>query len=65
MLEFLRIFLFDHKAYFVPEGRHRWEYVIDTWKTSDADYSMEDILGIPSNTSDNHASQLISIVDDL
>ena len=46
MLEFLRIFVFDHKADFVPEGRNRWEYLIDMWKTSDADYSMEDILGI-------------------
>ncbi len=46
MLEFLRIFLFDHKADFVPQGRNRWEYLIDMWKTSDADYRMEDILGI-------------------
>ena len=45
MLEFLRIFVFDHKADFVPEGRNRWEYLTDMWKTSDADYSMEDILG--------------------
>jgi hypothetical protein len=41
----LRIFVFDHKADFVPEGRNRWEYLTDMWKTSDADYSMEDILG--------------------
>ena len=46
MLDFLRIFVFDHKADFVPEGRNRWEYLTDMWKTSDADYSMEDILGI-------------------
>jgi hypothetical protein len=46
MLEFLRIFLFDHKADFVPEGRNRWEYIIDMWKTSDAYYGLEDILGI-------------------
>jgi hypothetical protein len=46
MLDFLRIFLFDHKTDFVPEGRNRWEYLIDTLKTSDADYSLEDILGI-------------------
>ncbi len=45
MLNFLRIFVFDHKADFVPEGRNRWEYLTDMWKTSDADYSMEDILG--------------------
>ncbi len=46
MLDFLRIFVFDHKADFVPEGRNRWEYLIDMWKTSDADYSMQDILDI-------------------
>ncbi len=46
MLESLRILVFDHKADFVPEGRSRWEYLIDMWKTSDADYSLEDILGI-------------------
>ena len=46
MLDFLRIFVFDHKADFVPEGRNRWEYLTDMWKTSDADYSLEDILGI-------------------
>ncbi len=46
ILEFLRIFVFDHKADFVPEGRNRWKYLIDMWKTSYADYSLEDILGI-------------------
>ena len=45
MLKFLWIFVFDHKADFVPEGRNRLEYLTDMWKTSDADYSMEDILG--------------------
>ncbi len=45
MLEFLRIFVFDQKADFVPEGRNRWEYLTDMWTTIDADYSMKDILG--------------------
>jgi hypothetical protein len=46
MLEFLRIFLFDHRGDVVPEGRNRWEYLTQVWKTGDGDYSLEDALGI-------------------
>ena len=45
MLEFLRIFLFDHRGDVVPEGRNRWEYLTEVWKTTDGEYSLEDCLG--------------------
>jgi hypothetical protein len=46
MLEFVRIFLFDHRGDVVPKGRNRWEYLIEVWKTSDGEYSLEDCLGV-------------------
>ncbi len=46
MLEFLRIFLFDHRGDVVPEVRNRWEYLTEVWKTGDGEYSLEDCIGI-------------------
>jgi hypothetical protein len=46
MLQFLRIFMFDHRGDIVPEGRNRWEYLTQVWKTGDGDYSLEDALVI-------------------
>ena len=46
MQEFIQIFLYDHRGDDVPDGRNRWEYLLELWKTGDDDYSLEDCLGI-------------------
>ena len=45
MQEFIQIFLFDHCKDVVPEGRNRWEYLVELWRTGDGEYSLDDCLG--------------------
>jgi hypothetical protein len=37
MLEFIRIFLLDHRVDVVHEGCNRWEYLTEVWKTGDGE----------------------------